>query len=209
MLYTEAFSDAEASPPREHSPEAQLCRRFLASSTGEVSSHGPSCVPRERGDYSPTDPPALTNAQIIEESMEEAVTEALYQIKEDITPFGFTRPRQSHAVTHTSAMISNVCEQSHVGVACGSLHDNLRRRFNIFAPRPSAQSFRNFTKGRLTDNACNQVMSEDSSLNEKSWDILSDVTLEKMSKGELIKVIQQLQVRLQTSDTTVESNERK
>ena len=52
-------------------------------------------------------------------------------------------------------------------------------------------------------------MNEDSSLRAKSPDILEDSTLEKMSKAELIKVVQQLQVQLQTSTTTIESYERK
>ena len=52
-------------------------------------------------------------------------------------------------------------------------------------------------------------MNEDSSLRAKSPDILEDSTLEKMSKAELIKVVQQLQVQLQTSATTIEAYERK
>ena len=72
----------------------------------------------------------------------------------------------------------------------------------------AAQSFLNKTKGRQTDIAGDQVMNEDASLNGKRTDILSVLTLEKMSKEELIKVIQQLQVQLQTSDATIESKER-
>ena len=89
---------------------------------------------------------------------------------------------------------------------------------NISAPRDvshvhisnAAQSFLNKTKGRQTEMVGSplQVMNEDASLNGKRTDLLSVLTLEKMSKEELIKVIQQLQVQLQTSDATIESKER-